>query len=77
MQTFGEVVCVNEFLGDLGQLNFYVLWSTKWCAKIKKSISKHTYFAPVRDSMLLITSLKSSSDAVVVPKSPGYHTFVP
>ena len=73
----GEVVFVNEFLGDIGQLKFYMLWYTKWWAKVKKSISKHTYFAPVRDSMLLITSLKSSSDAVVVPKSPGYQTFLP
>ena len=37
---------------------------------------KHTYFAPARDSKLLIMSLKSYSDAVLVPKSPGYQKLV-
>ena len=67
----GEVVFVDEFLGDLGQLNFDVLWSTKWVAKIIFSISKHTYFSPVLESILLIMILKSSSDAVLVPTPPG------
>ena len=71
MCKYGEVVFFNEFLGNLGQLNFDVLWSTEWCAKVKKYLSKHTYFAPVCDSMLLIMILNSSSDAVLVPTSPG------
>ena len=40
-------------------------------------MSKHTYFAPIYDSILLTMRLKSSSDAVLVPKSPGYQTLVP
>ena len=58
-------------------MNYDVLWSTKWCAKVKNSMSKHIYFAPDRDSILLITILKSSSDAVLVPTSPGYQALVP
>ena len=40
-------------------------------------MSKHTYFALTRDSILLIMSLNSYSDAVLVPMSPGYQTLVP
>ena len=40
-------------------------------------MSKHTYFDPVSDIILLIMILKSSSDAVLVPTSPGWQTFVP
>ena len=40
-------------------------------------MSKHTYFSPVRDSILLIMSLKSSSDSVLVRTSPGYQILVP
>ena len=40
-------------------------------------MSKHTYLATFLDKTLLIISLKSFSDAVFVPTSPGQHTFFP
>ena len=39
--------------------------------RFKKYLSKHTYFARVCDIMMVIMILKSYSDAVLVPMSPG------
>ena len=71
MRQAGEVVFCDEFFWNFGQLNFYIFWSPKWRAEVKKSMSKHTYLAPDLDNTLLIVSLKISSDAVFVPTSPG------
>ena len=71
MNQAGEVVLCDEFLRNFGQLNFHILWSPKWGAEVKKSMSKHTYLAPALDNTLLIISLKSLSEAVFVPTSPG------
>ena len=40
-------------------------------------MSKHTYLAHFLEKTLLIISLKSSREAVFVPASLGWHTFVP
>ena len=53
------------------EVNAGILGAIEGCAQVKNLMSKHTNSAPLRERKILIRSLKSSSEAVVVPTSPG------
>ena len=71
MNVLGEVVLVDEFLGDVGEFDFDVLGAVEGRAKVKIADVEAGELGAAAETTLLSRSLTSSSDAVGVPTSPG------
>ena len=67
----GEILFVNELLGNFIEFDAHILKSINGGAQIEFFILKPANLAFCIDNTLLMMSLTSSSDTVGVPKSTG------
>ena len=72
MDVVQEIVFVNEFLGDVGQHDTDVLWSVERGLKVEVFDVKGDRLCALPGENTVEDEFIRSSNAVLVPTSPGY-----
>lgn len=67
----GEVILVDELLGNVGELDSHIFRSVHWCLQIEVFASKQANRVLGWERTLLMMSLMSLTEPVGVPTSPG------
>ena len=75
--VFVKVVFVDELLRNVTDIDPEIFGTVQWSLEVKVADVKGDVFGSLAHRILLITSLKRSSDLVLVPTSPGYLMRLP
>ena len=75
--VFVKVVFVDELLRNVTDIDPEIFGAVQWILEVKVADVKGDVFVSLAYRTLLITSLKRSSDLVLVPTLPGYLMRLP